>query len=198
MRSPEPTWTSRFGDTRGDVWGPRNSGGKAPGPLAGGGRGSALSPPPSSSAGRPSLAPTFGFPPGSRGADTTPTILGGLSSHQLPVRRRGGDRLNRWARGYYVARPLAQLPPFRTASLTTFSGTRSGEPRLALSSVKSRPLASLCADLPEHFPRWNVLSPCIPPPERETRLEGPGFASQLDRNGTSKFLHWFPNSLVSF
>lgn len=45
---------SRFGDTRGDTWGPQNSAGKAPGPLAGGGRGNALSPPPSSRTGRPS------------------------------------------------------------------------------------------------------------------------------------------------
>lgn len=80
---------ARFGDTGEEVWRPQNSAGKAPGPLAGGGP-----EPPARVQGRAALtAPTFGFPPGSRGVDTIPTIPGGRSGNQLPMRRRGGDPL---------------------------------------------------------------------------------------------------------
>lgn len=81
LRSPRPTWTSRFEDTRGGCVGTPAQAGRAQQPLARGGLGGALSPPAQLQGRAAPTAPTFGFPSGSRGVDTTPTIPGGCSSN---------------------------------------------------------------------------------------------------------------------
>ncbi|XP_046316386.1 uncharacterized protein LOC124103716 [Marmota monax] len=118
--------------------------GKEPRPLAGGDRDSVLSPP-AQLQGRAALtAPTFGFQHGSRGADTNPTIPGGRSGNQLPVRKCGSDRLNPHAKPdqrngvpCYLHSPDTVITPPRRPALQPLRG---GAPFSPLLPFPLRPL----------------------------------------------------------
>lgn len=108
-------------------------------------------------------APTFGFPLTAEGADTTPTIPGGRSGNQLPMRRRGGDRRRpgTWLLRHPAPGPIKARQDSQRAAAHSLSGPRSCWPRPL--GVWPRPPRAPFANLELGGPAIPIHSLCSPP-----------------------------------